>query len=125
MEYSIKEAAQKMGVTTHTLRYYDREGLLPHVGRTAGGIRRFSQEDLEGLALINCLKATGMSIRQIKDFMDLSRQGDETLEKRRQILLHQREQILAGMAQMQEHLSRVERKIAYYDTIARGKEQAK
>ena len=118
MTYSIKEAAERMGVTTHTLRYYDREGLLPHVERTAGGIRRFSQEDLDGLALINCLKATGMSIRQIKDFLDLSQQGDE-------ILRRQRERILAGMEQMQEHLERVERKIAYYDTRAREREQGK
>ena len=122
MTYSIKEAAERMGVTTHTLRYYDREGLLPHVERTAGGIRRFSQEDLDGLALINCLKATGMSIRQIKDFLDLSQQGDETLDERRANLRRQRERILAGMEQMQEHL---ERKIAYYDTRAREREQGK
>ena len=125
MTYSIKEAAERMGVTTHTLRYYDREGLLPHVERTAGGIRRFSQEDLDGLALINCLKATGMSIRQIKDFLDLSQQGDETLDERRAILRRQRERILAGMEQMQEHLERVERKIAYYDTRAREREPGK
>ena len=125
MTYSIKEAAERMGVTTHTLRYYDREGLLPHVGRTAGGMRRFSQEDLDGLALITCLKATGMSIRQIKDFLDLSQQGDETLNERRAILKRQREQILAGMRQMQEHLERVERKIAYYDARAREREKAK
>ncbi len=125
MAYSIKEAAERMGVTTHTLRYYDREGLLPHVERTAGGIRRFSEEDLEGLALINCLKATGMSISQIKSFMDLTQQGDETLDERRQILRKQREQILAGMAQMQEHLERVERKIAYYDAMAQKKEDAR
>ena len=125
MTYSIKEAAERMGVTTHTLRYYDREGLLPHVERTAGGIRRFSQEDLDGLALINCLKATGMSIRQIKDFLDLSQQGDETLDERRAILRRQRERILAGMERMQEHLERVERKIAYYDTRAREREQGK
>lgn len=125
MTYSIKEAAERMGVTTHTLRYYDREGLLPHVERTSGGIRRFSQEDLDGLALINCLKATGMSIRQIKDFLDLSQQGDETLDERRAILRRQRERILAGMEQMQEHLERVERKIAYYDTRAREREQGK
>lgn len=125
MAYSIKEAAARMGVTTHTLRYYDREGLLPHVERTAGGIRRFSQEDLDGLALINCLKAMGMSIRQIKDFLNLSQQGDETLDERRAILQRQRDQILAGMAKMQEHLARVERKIAHYDAIAQEKEALK
>ena len=125
MAYSIKEAAARMGVTTHTLRYYDREGLLPHVERTAGGIRRFSQEDLDGLALINCLKATGMSIRQIKDFLNLSQQGDETLDERRAILQRQRDQILAGMAKMQEHLARVERKIAHYDAISQEKEALK
>ena len=66
-----------------------------------------------------------MSIRQIKDFLDLSQQGDETLNERRAILKRQREQILAGMRQMQEHLERVERKIAYYDARAREREKAK
>ena len=69
MPYTIGQMAEKLGVAPSTLRYYDKEGLLPFVERTAGGIRIFSDGDLETLKIINCLKDTGMQIKDIRNFM--------------------------------------------------------
>ena len=82
MTYSIGEVAEKMHLTPYTLRYYDKEGLMPFVERTAGGTRVFSDSDLETLRVIECLKATGMPIRDIKTFIDWCADGDASLEKR-------------------------------------------
>ena len=64
MEYSIGEAAQKAGISASTLRYYEKEGLLPSIKRDKNGIRSFTDEDLQSLRIIECLKATEMSIKE-------------------------------------------------------------
>lgn len=74
--------AKKMGVAPSTLRYYDKEGLLPFVERSGGGIRMFKDEDIEWLSIIECLKKTGMSIKEIKRFIDWCIEGDSTIDKR-------------------------------------------
>lgn len=82
MIYTIGEAAKKMGVAPSTLRYYDKEGLLPFVERSNGGIRMFSDEDFEWLSLIECLKRTEMPIKEIKTFIQWCMAGDTTIEQR-------------------------------------------
>ena len=72
MPYTIGQMAEKLGVAPSTLRYYDKEGLLPFVERTAGGIRIFSDGDLETLKIINCLKDTGMQIKDIRNFISMN-----------------------------------------------------
>ena len=96
--YTIHEACERTGLTPHTLRYYEKEKLLLNVGRSAGGIRQYSEEDLESLGLICCLKNTGMSLQDISRFMALSRQGDQTLRERCELLKNHRETVLARMA---------------------------
>ena len=76
MFYTVGETAKKMQIAPSTLRYYDKEGLLPFVERSDGGIRMFQESDFEWLALIECLKKTGMSIKDIKSFVDLCVEGD-------------------------------------------------
>ena len=71
MEYSISEAAERFGITAHTLRFYDKEGLLPFVDRGAGGRRIFKDGDLGWLRIIECLKETGMPIRGIRNYLEL------------------------------------------------------
>lgn len=115
MEYTISQAAERMNLTAHTLRYYDKEGLLPFVARTEGGIRHFTESDIEWLALIRCLKSTGMPVKKIKEYIDLCMRGDETLEERRQIFIKQREDVLRQMAELTENLRTVEYKIKHYD----------
>ena len=82
MFYTIGEMAQKLNVAPSTLRYYDKEGLLPFVERSSGGIRMFKDEDMEWLRLLGRLKKAGMPLREIKAFMDWSRQGDATIDRR-------------------------------------------
>ncbi|MDK2866086.1 MAG: hypothetical protein PWP51_1574 [Clostridiales bacterium] len=116
IKYSISEAAEKVHLTAHTLRYYDKEGLLPFVNRTENGIRCFSESDLETLELINCLKATGMPIKDIKRFMDWCVEGDSRLEERYQLFLERRESVLKQISELLEALERIEHKCWYYKT---------
>lgn len=82
MAYTIGQAAQKANLSPSTLRYYDKEGLLPFLLRSENGIRMFTDTDLEILTIIDCLKKTGMSIKEIKHFMELASQGDSTISER-------------------------------------------
>lgn len=109
--YTIKQVSKKMSLPAYTLRYYEKEGLLPSVGRSQGGIRRFSEEDLDWVGLICCLKSTGMPIRQIKEFVDLSRQGEETLKQRCEMLEEHKKNVEAHIQTMQAQLQKVTKKI--------------
>ncbi len=112
--YTIREVCQKTGLTAHTLRYYEKEKLLPNVGRSPGGFRQYSEGDMEALGLICCLKNTGMSLTDIARFMELARQGDQTLGERCELLKKHRETVLRRMEEMQRHLEKVTCKYDYY-----------
>ncbi len=114
MDYSIKQVSEKTNLKAHVLRYYEREGLLPNVSRSESGIRRYSQEDLEWLGLICCLKNTGMSIKQIREFVSLSAQGKETLKQRCDMLIEHRKTVESQIEEMQMHLQKVTHKIEYF-----------
>lgn len=105
--YSIQQVANRTSLPTHTLRYYEKEGLLPNINRSAGGSRRFSEDDLEALELICCLKSTGMSIKQIKQFVALSAQGGQTLKQRCDILFEHKLTVEEQIREMEKHLSKV------------------
>lgn len=121
MAYSIGQAAKKMGLTAHTLRYYDKEGLLPFVQKTSSGLRKFSDSDLEWLVIIECLKGTGMQIKDIKQYIDWYIEGDSTLQQRFDMFKKQKIRIEEQMAQLQKHLEKIEYKIAFYaDAVANG-----
>jgi Predicted transcriptional regulators len=123
MEYSIAKASEKTGLTPHTLRFYDKEGLLPFVARTASGIRIFQDSDIEWLSLITCLKNTGMSIKDIKVFIDWYQEGDATLEKRLMLFRHQKEIIEEQMKALNQYMEKINYKIKYYETaVAAGTE---
>ena len=91
MIYTVGEMAQKLGVPASTLRYYDKEGLLPFVERSSGGIRMFRENDFEWLQVIRCMKKAGMSIKDIRQYIELSMQGDDTIDTRLELFRHQRE----------------------------------
>ena len=112
--YSIQEVCNKTGLTAHTLRYYEKEGLLTSVARSAGGFRQYSDEDMEWLGLICCLKNTGMSIQEIARFVQLTHEGDHTLSERVELLREHRERVLERMAEMQKHLDKVTWKLNFY-----------
>jgi len=112
--YSIHEVCARTGLTAHTLRYYEKEKLLPSVSRSAGGFRQYSEEDLDTLGVICCLKNTGMSLKDISRFMALAREGDQTLRERSKLLKQHRDTVIARMEEMQKYLDKVTRKVNYY-----------
>ena len=112
--YSIREVSKKTGLTAHTLRYYEKEGLLSGVERTQGGFRQYTDEDLEALGLICCLKNTGMSLQEIARFVQLTQAGEYTLRERVNMLTEHRENVIARIAEMQKHLEKVTWKVSYF-----------
>ena len=120
--YSIQEVSKKTGLSTHTLRYYEKEGLLPHVERTPGGFRQYTDEDLESLGLICCLKNTGMSLQEITRFLTLSHQGDHTLKERVELLRAHRENVIERMNEMQKYLDKVTWKLNFFSEKLRAYE---
>lgn len=119
MTYSIGETAKILGVNPSTLRYYDKEGLLPFVSRTDGGIRIFKENDMEWLKLIECLKKTNMPIKEIKRFIDLYEEGDHTAAQRLEIIRNQKESVEAQIKQLQSTLEVLEYKNWFYETAVR------
>lgn len=116
MLYTVGEIAKKIGVAPSTLRYYDKEGLLPFVERSGGGIRMFKDADLEWLSIIECLKKTGMPIKEIKKFIDWCSEGDSTIEKRLELIDSQRDALLRKMEELQKNLKILDYKHWYYET---------
>lgn len=116
MFYSIGEVAAMMNLSTHTLRFYDKEGLLPMMERSASGIRLFKDADIERLKMIECLKTSGMSIREIKQFFDWYMEGDTSLEKRQKMFYDRKKSLMEQMAKLQKTLAAVNYKCWYYDT---------
>ena len=115
MGYSISKAAEMTGLSTFTLRYYEKEGLLLFVERTPSGTRCFKDSDFEWLAMIQCLKNTGMSIKDIKEFVGWCMEGDETLEKRLAMFCAQKKEVEDKMVEFQHYLDKLDFKIAYYE----------
>lgn len=116
MTYTISQVAKRCGVSAHTLRYYEKEGLLPFVARSPSGIRRFKEEDFEALAIINCLKDTGMPIKGIKTFMDWCTQGDKTIQQRYDMFIEQKRRLQAQLSLLKTHMKKINYKIWYYQT---------
>jgi DNA-binding transcriptional MerR regulator len=113
--FSIAQAAQRCGLTTHTLRYYEREGLLlTSIGRATTGHRRYTEPDLEWITLITRLRATGMPIRDIRTYAALCRQGEGNETERLAVLSAHRNRVLTELAQTTAHLSAIDGKIGIY-----------
>ena len=112
--YSIQDVCGRTGLTAHTLRYYEKEGLLTHVERSPGGIRQYSDDDLERLGLICCLKNTGMPLHEIARFVALTEEGDRTLPERVELLRRHRENVIGRMAEMQRYLDKVTWKLDFF-----------
>ncbi len=117
MIYTIKQAAEKVHLTVHAIRYYDKEELLPFLERDASGNRFFTDNDIEWLSLICCLKNTGMPIKQIKEYIQACFEGDHTLEARKQLLIAHREKVLKEMDELKMNLSKIDYKITHYAAI--------
>ena len=124
MSYTISEAAEKTGLPPSTIRFYDKEGLLPNIKRK-NGIRLFEDMDLRLMGLLTCLKNTGMPIKRIRDYVELTSKGDDTLQERYEIIKSQRQFVLDQIEQLQYYLEELDFKDWYYNkALAAGSESA-
>ena len=115
---TIGEVAETIGVSTHTLRYYEQAGLIRAVGRTQAGHRLYSPADLDWLQFLMRLKATGMPIAGMQAFAVLRAEGQPTVGERRDMLVAHRDAVLARIAELQSNLGAIIDKIAYYEEAA-------
>lgn len=111
--YTIAEVAERMGMSPHTLRYYERVGLL-EVPRDSGGRREYRSDDLNRIRFITCLRATSLPIRQLQRYFDLADAGPHTEAERLTLLKEHRENVLAQLSDMQDALAAIEFKIDIY-----------
>jgi DNA-binding transcriptional MerR regulator len=111
---TIQQAAELSGLSEHTLRYYERIGLLRGVGRASNGHRRYGEADINRITFLNKLRATGMGIQQMKAFNDLFLQGDNTMSQRRFLLEQHRLEVQARIEELQHNLDVILYKIALY-----------
>ncbi len=112
--YTIGQVAKQVNMPVSTLRYYDNEGLFPHLVRSSG-IRKFGEQEIEALHIIECLKKSGLEIREIKKFMDLCAQGSSTYPQRHELFLKQKLAVEAEMRQLEKTLDMLRFKCWYYE----------
>lgn len=117
---TIADAARASGVSAYTLRYYERAGLIDSVGRADSGHRRYSEEDLAWIEVLQCLRATGMPIRAIRRYAELVRAGDGSVAERLVLLEEHRTAVRAELAQVRRHLAFIEHKITIYEDRLNG-----
>lgn len=120
MTYTVGEMAKLLDMPASTLRYYDKEGLLPFVERTSGGIRVFRDSDFQWLHVIECMKKAGMPIKDIRRYIELSIQGDDTIDDRLQMFRHQRQVLLDQIEELKHTLKMVDYKCWYYETAQKA-----
>jgi DNA-binding transcriptional MerR regulator len=111
---SISEAAERSGLSAHTLRYWERAGLLEPVRRNGSGHRRYAEEDLERIKFLTKLRATGMPIRQVRRYAELLKGGDDTNGERLELLEAHRRAVLAQLEETAGHLELIDWKINLY-----------
>lgn len=122
MQYSIGEIAKMTGLSPSTLRFYDKEGLLPGLKRQ-GGKRIFDESHIETLRIIECLKRSGLEIRDIRKFMELTTKGSTSYAQRRELMEERRLKTLEQIEELQRTLAVLEYKCWYYDeALSRGNE---
>jgi DNA-binding transcriptional MerR regulator len=114
--YTINEVANICNITPYTLRFYDKEGLLPFVSRNSTGNRQFNDSDLNVIKLICCLKNTGMQVKEIKKYIDLVMQGTQTNAQRKEIMLAHRKEVVNQIDSLKKNLNIIDLKIALYDS---------
>jgi DNA-binding transcriptional MerR regulator len=119
----IAEVSEQFGISADTLRYYERVGLIPPVHRNEGGIRDYNELDLRRVDFIKCMRKAGLPVEVLIEYVGLVQKGDKTIEARKEILIEQRELLIARMQEMQKTLDIVNHKIEVYENAVLKKEQ--
>ncbi|MEV6398383.1 MerR family transcriptional regulator [Streptomyces sp. NPDC051907] len=120
--YTISEVSALTGLTAHTLRWYERIGLMPHVDRSHTGQRRFSNRDLDWLSFVGKLRLTGMPVADMVSYAELVREGEHTFEARQELLEQTRRDVRSRIAELQDTLAVLDHKIGFYADARRAPE---
>lgn len=115
--YTVKQVAEKMGISAHTLRFYEKEGLFPYVSRDGNNVRLFSEQDLEWVSIVQCLRDTGMPLAEVKEYVQLCVLGDSTIPRRYQLIQNQVRKAEQDLAAMEKRINTLKRKVAYYNGL--------
>ncbi len=116
MTYTIKDISKMFGLSIYTIRFYDKEGLLPFVLRNKSGNRVFTESDISLFRTICCLKNTGMQLKDIKKYIDFCMEGASTIDLRKKLLLEHQEVILGQISDLNENLDLIRSKIDKYSS---------
>ena len=119
----IAEVSEQYEISSDTLRYYERIGLLPPVNRSESGIRDYNELDLRRVDFVKCMRSAGLPIEVLIQYMDLVQQGDQTIEARKEILVEQRDLLAARMEEIQKTLDRLNYKVEVYEKALLKREQ--
>lgn len=117
---TIKEVSEAYQITTDTLRYYERVGMIPAVTRTAGGIRDYQEADLKWVELAKCMRSAGLPVEAMIQYVRLYQEGDATIPARLQLLVEQKENLLRQRSQIDQTLARLNDKISRYEVAVRS-----
>ncbi|WP_341636694.1 MerR family transcriptional regulator [Staphylococcus casei] len=120
----ISEVSQKMDISIDTLRYYEKIGIIPQIARTNGGVRNYTEDDLNWINLAKCMRQSGLSIEALAHYLELFQQGEDTQAERLAILSEQRETVLNTIQQMKDTLELLNKKIDNYETVLKPREEA-
>ena len=118
---TISEVSKKYDLTPDTIRYYEKEGLIPKAPRTKSGIRDFDEETCNWIEFIKCMRNAGLGIEILKQYVELFKQGSKTVKERRLLLEEQRKKLLEKQKDIKATLERLNYKIKIYDEIEQGK----
>ena len=119
----IAEVSERYGITSDTLRYYERIGLIQPVNRNGNGVRDYGEIDLRRVEFIKCMRSAGLPIETLIEYVGLVQQGDDTIEARKEILKEQRALLLGRMKGMQKTLDLLDHKIDVYESAVLKKEK--
>ncbi|TGN33094.1 MerR family transcriptional regulator [Lysinibacillus sp. S2017] len=125
MSYTIKDVAKKTGIMSHTLRFYEKKGVLPYAERNENGIRLYDQSSIDWIETILALRSTGIPLGEIKKYVELHEEGDETLQQRKEIMTEHKLRVEKQMLQLFKTLEKINYKMALYDMQLEEMEKCK
>lgn len=115
MAYTIKEVSEKTGVSRYTLRFYEKESVLPHVRRDENGVRLYSESDIDWIETVQVLRSTGLPLAEIKEYVELYKGGRKTLDQRRTLMMRQKNKVEEQISLFMKTLERINYKLALFD----------
>ncbi|WP_248924673.1 MerR family transcriptional regulator [Paenibacillus hamazuiensis] len=115
MAYTVKEISKKTGISPYTLRFYEKEGVLPTVDRDANGVRMFNEHYIDCIEMVQALRSTGLPLTEIKQYVELYKRGESTLQQRKKMLARQKSKVEEQISLLMKTLEKLNYKLALID----------